>query len=171
LGQLVSITGLEYKPTSEAPGPLIPHSVELILDGQHLGWLGGVSAEVAKAFDLVDRALIADIAIELLLQRPQPKQFQPLPLYPSIEEDISLIMDEQMEIGKAIAVISQSSDYIENLELVNIYRHHSLGQGKKSPLLHLTFRAADHTLVSAELADIRTTIVSQLEKIGILVRT
>jgi phenylalanyl-tRNA synthetase beta chain len=141
------------------------------LGGVQLGWVGGVVPEIEKTFDLPEGTLLADIAIEALLQRPQPKQFQPLPQYPSIEEDLSLVMDEPMPVSEAInAIIQGGGALVEKVELTSIYRDKSLGQGKKSPLLHITFRADNHSLASSELADVRQKIVQELEKKEIQVR-
>jgi phenylalanyl-tRNA synthetase beta chain len=172
LGQLVSLRGLAYRPAQSSPAPFDPSSAaQIICDNQPIGWIGSLLSAVQDAFNVPAETLVVELAIESLLQRPQVKPFQALPLYPSVEEDISLVMEEGMEVGQASKTIYQAGGpLVESVELVNIYRHESLGESKKSPLLHIAFRSADHSLASNELADVRLQIIQQLEKEEIQVR-
>ncbi len=136
-----------------------------------IGNLGYLDAQTCQNFDIPAHVLIAELDIDQLINSTHHQLFIPLDKYPSLEEDLSLLIDEQQPIGPIIdAIIKAGQPLLQQAYLTDTYRHDSLGKNQKSPLIHLVFRHPDKTLSSQEVAETRTKIVDQLKQQGITLR-
>ena len=89
-----------------------------------------------------------------------------------MEEDLSLIVDEVMALGSILSLIKACQpELIADLSYGGSYRSAAIGVGKKSPLIHITYRAPDRTLSSKEVGVVRQTIIAALAKHEVSVRT
>jgi len=64
------------------------------------------------------------------------------------------------------AVRAGGGELLEGLGVFDLYRGEQLGEGNKSLALRLEFRAPDRTLTDEEVAGLRGSIESELERIG-----
>ena len=88
-------------------------------------------------------------------------KYQPLPLTPLVEKDLSLLVDESVE-WKAIenAIISK----VNSIEFIEEYKGNQVPEGKKSITLHLKFGNKNETMTSDEIDDKMNTIIKTLDK-------
>ena len=102
------------------------------------------------AFDL-DFDTITNIASD-------QKTYEPIPEYPPIIEDISVILPPKTFIADVISLIKRQSQLVKNIELTDRYPE------KGSVTLRLTYQHTKKTLTDAEVQKIRDKIVNTLEK-------
>lgn len=166
------LDNLEYQLKSHPGGPFEPSNTAAIeYQGKPIGYLGAIQRSVQHAYDL-GPTLMVELDLEQALANRQHPTFQVFPKYPAVEEDLSLIVDQDVAIGEVVSIISMAGgDILESVEYRETYRGKGLEDNQKSPLLHLTFRAPDRTLSSTELAEVRTTIQQALTKHHIQVRS
>jgi phenylalanyl-tRNA synthetase beta chain len=89
---------------------------------------------------------------------------QPVPAFPPVLEDISVIVDETLPAGEIEAAIRQvGGQMLAAVRLFDIYRGEQIGAGKKSLAYSLTYQAFDRTLTDQEAAQIRQRIIRRLE--------
>jgi phenylalanyl-tRNA synthetase beta chain len=138
-------------------------SCELRLDGERLGFLGELSADGSKRFELRGPSTVAEIRISLLDRIadlvPQAVELSSLP---AVDRDINLVVPETVrwaEIARTIQ--SAAGPDLERLEYRDTYRDaERLGAGKKSFLFTLILRRRDATLTSAEADSVRDAVVA-----------
>ncbi len=136
---------------------------ELRLDGERFGFLGEVSAEGRKRFELHERSTVAEVRISVLERIaelvPQAVELSSLP---AVERDINLVVPEQVRWGEiARKILSSAGVDLEHLVYRDTYRDpERLGAGKKSFLFTLILRRRDATLTSGEADSVRDAVVA-----------
>jgi phenylalanyl-tRNA synthetase beta chain len=132
-----------------------------------LGGFGELHPLIKERYDLgTDPVIAADLDLEVLLaSSPSLFSTEPVPVFPGINEDIALIVDEALPNGKLEAVIREAGGkLLKNVRLFDIYRGEQIGLGKKSLAYNLTYQAADRTLTDTEAAQVRNRIIRRLER-------
>ncbi len=115
----------------------------------------------------------AEIAIfelnftELNKLATEERKYRPIPKFPAIEIDVSVIIDRENEVGKIRSAILQSDqNLIAETELFDIYQGENLPDDKKSVAFKVTLLAEDRTLTDEEMAQTQQKIFTALEKMG-----
>ncbi len=118
-----------------------------------LGSFGLLHADILHAFDLEGPIVAAEVGLPAFYDhQPPDREVQPLPAYPAIERDLSVILDERTpwsEVERAIR--QQNLPLLEIIDFITTYRGKQVGEGRKSLTLRLRFRAADRTLTHDEV--------------------
>ena len=125
---------------------------------KEIGTLGYIKPTVV-AFDL-DSDAIANLATN-------QKTYEPIPEYPPVIEDISLIIDKITHVRKIVKEIEKRSSRSLKIstEITDIYQDKKLEkENKKSVTVKLTYQARNRTLTDGEVQKIRQKIISTLEK-------
>ncbi len=138
-------------------------SCQLRLDGELWGYLGEVSGEGLRRFDLRAATTVAEVKVSLLSRVADlVRLWQPQPAFPAIGRDLNFVVDEQVRWAEiAAAVRASGGERLELLEYKDTYRDEArLGAGKKSVLMSITLRARESTLTSHEADAIRDRIVA-----------
>jgi phenylalanyl-tRNA synthetase beta chain len=136
-------------------------SAQLWLDGKLIGYLGELSPQGLKQFELRGATTVAEIQVAALMSaaRLVPK-YVPLPLQPATSRDVNLVVDERVRWADLAGAVRSSGKFLEELQYVETYRSPQLGAGKKSLLMTLTFRKPEGTLTSEEADQLRDQIVN-----------
>ncbi len=136
---------------------------ELRLDGERFGYLGELSSDGLKRFELRGPSTVAEVRLALLDRIaelvPQAVEISSLP---AVERDVNLVVAERVrwsEIARTIQ--SAAGSDLERLIYRDTYRDaERLGAGKKSFLFSLVLRRRETTLTSAEADEVRDAVVA-----------
>ncbi|NIP26926.1 MAG: phenylalanine--tRNA ligase subunit beta [Phycisphaerae bacterium] len=147
----------------------------IMVDDKEYGVAGIVGRAVKEKYDFTELSpCAAELDFELLLslQRGDVK-VKPIPRFPAIQRDLSIIVDEKVSWADIFeAVKARASNELENIQFVGIYRGEGIPSGKKSVTLSLRFRDEDGTLTHETVDTFQTDIVSNLDKsLGAQLRT
>jgi phenylalanyl-tRNA synthetase beta chain len=75
------------------------------------------------------------------------KQLHPLPKFPPVRRDLSLVVDESMAFERIESLVREvKPELLESLEYVTTYRGKQIDKGKKSVTIALVFRSPTETL-------------------------
>ena len=126
--------------------------------------MGEIAPDVQRNFELPMRAYYAELDLKSLLSLAQGEiRFVPLPKYPALERDIAVILPEDVEAGAVARCIRQNGgNYLESVELFDVYRGGQLGEGQKSLAYALSFRSSDMTLTDESIAKNMDNILAAL---------
>ena len=115
--------------------------------------LGEVHPAVRENFDMPARALVAEINLETIAALSQPMgAVKPMPRYPAVSRDLSLVMPERTSVGPLMADMAKAAGAIlEDVKLFDVYRSAALGADMKSVAFAFVFRGADRTLTEQEI--------------------
>jgi len=123
-------------------------AANVLLDGEPIGTFGLLDAKRQKQFDLQTPVVAAELdAPSLLGEYPPMAEAKETPRQPTIERDLSVIVEEATP-WRAIeqAILDTKPAEMESLEFVGTYRGKPIAKGNKSVTLRMVFRAEDRTL-------------------------
>lgn len=136
-----------------------------------LAWRG---ARVGRLFELhpsmveTGRAAIVEIDLrEMDRLRRTEKRYQPIRRFPASAFDLSVmapLRELAGELEKRLAALAGAD--LDSIEFVRQYSGPPLPEGVKSVSFRLTVAAADHTLSSAEVGQIRQRIIDGMKAAG-----
>ena len=131
-----------------------------------LGYIGQVHPLVAKNYDIDCEVYCAEINFTALfaLRLPEPT-YTPLPKYPTVTRDISVVCDESVTVGDAENVITAAAGkLLRKIRLFDIYRGTGIADGKKSLAFSLELRADDRTLTDTDSEQVISKVLKALEE-------
>jgi phenylalanyl-tRNA synthetase beta chain len=141
---------------------------------QTVGFLGQIDPAVAQKLSLRDVPAAAELKLAALLSgsRHVP-QLHPLPRFPAVRRDVSLIVGENERFGKIeLLVRAEKLEFLESIEFVTTYRGKPLESGQKSVTIALVFRRPDATLTSEQVeASLQKAVEAARRQLGATVRT
>ena len=143
------------------------------IDGVEVGVMGQVHPLVAKNYGIDVDVYCAEINFTKLLGCLLPDAtYTPLPKYPSVTRDLSLICDESVTVADAEAVISAAAGkLLRGVKLFDIYRGVGVPEGKKSMAFSLELRADDRTLTDTDSEAVVAKVLTALkEKLDAILR-
>ena len=135
--------------------------------------LGEVNPEVHDRFEMTGRAYIAELDLDQLRRLQQPMgAVKPMPRFPAVARDLSLVMDERVEIGPMLRDLAKAGgSLLEDAKMFDVYRNPVLGPDKKSVAFSFVFRAPDRTLTEAEITKAMDKLLKTAEeKYGAVIR-
>jgi phenylalanyl-tRNA synthetase beta chain len=122
---------------------------EIVVDGKIIGVCGVVSDKAAGSFGLGKAQLVAaelDFE-ELVAMQGAVVKVKPLPRFPAIDRDLSLIVEEKVLWADITAAVEKKAPAeLEGICFAGIYRGKPIEAGKKSVTVSLRFRDEDGTL-------------------------
>ncbi len=133
---------------------------------QRLGVLGRLAPALAAHFKLRQEAYLAELDLEALYAAGlQPPAYRPLPRFPGVARDFSLLLDNGVSFG----AVRRAIEGLKIAELVSVagvdrFRGGSLPTGKYSLLVRVTFQSFEQTLTDEQIRGYSERIVRALGK-------
>lgn len=140
---------------------------QISVNSRTIGTAGIVSNVVRGKFDFKDLSpAAAELDFEQLIAlRSGSVKVKPIPRYPAIDRDLSIIVDENVTWADITrAVNKKAPTELENIQFVGIYRGKSIPAGKKSVTFSLRFRDQDGTLTHDTVDRFQADVVKSLSK-------
>ena len=145
-GTGTAVTIEPTKPIMSAFDPDAHASVKL--RDQTLGYMALVSKPTLKQFGIDSPVAVAEVNLDALLALyPPMATVHALPAFPSIERDLSVIVEEMTPWAKIEAAINAvNPDRMVGLSFAGVYRGKQIGAGRKSVTLRMRFQDPARTL-------------------------
>ncbi len=139
---------------------------KVTIDGVDVGYMGQVHPLVAKNYGLDTEVYCAEISFtKLFALRLSDPTYVPLPKYPGVNRDLSLICDEAVTVAQIEDVITASAGkLLRGVKLFDIYRGVGVPEGKKSMAFSLELRADDRTLTDTDSEGVVTKVLTALRE-------
>ena len=136
------------------------------LDGQDIGRLGLIPEKITRAFGLDTPVMAAEIEPGNIIDHyPPDTEAHPLPAFPTIERDVSAIIDESVAwAGIQEAVKALKLDHLEAADFITVFRGKQISAGRKSLSFRLCFRARDRTLTHEEVDPQMESVIKMIKQ-------
>ncbi len=148
---------------------------QIVINGEVIGTAGIVSQAVKERFDFKNLSpVVAEMDFEQLLSiHTVAMKVKPIPRFPSIERDLSIIVDEIITWADILeSVNKKKTAEMEDIQFIDIYHGEGIPPGKKSVTLSLRFRDEDGTLTHQSVDRLEADIKENLNKsVGAKLRT
>ena len=142
-----------------------------------VGAAGQLSRRVAERFKLKHDVWLAELPLEPLVlaceQHRAARRFEPLPRFPAVERDFSLLVGDAVTFERVAGVIrGLGIGEVERIEAVDLFRGGAIPAGKHSLLVRVTLQSREATLTDSQVNNAAARIVAALEReLGAALRT
>ena len=139
---------------------------KITIDGIEVGVIGQVHPLVAKNYGIDVDVYCAEVNFTKLLTVLLPDAtYTPLPKYPSVSRDLSLMCDEEVTVAQIEDTITAAAGkLLRGVKLFDIYRGVGVPEGKKSMAFSLELRADDRTLTDTDSEGVVTKVLAALKE-------
>jgi phenylalanyl-tRNA synthetase beta chain len=140
------------------------------------GVAGQLARRIADLYKFRQDVFVAELKLEPLLTGVEAadaaRRFKPLPRFPAVERDFSLVLAHGVRFAQVIETIrSLRIDELESIEAADLFRGGQIPAGKFSLMIRVKFQSAEATFTDAQLNDFSERIVAALqEKLGATLR-
>ena len=170
-GELEAVfAGLRAKKTSYAavkdnPSYHPGRCASVCVDGEVIGVMGQVHPAVAANYGIDVEVYCAEISFTKLLGLLLPDAtYTPLPKYPTVTRDLSLVCTEDVTVADVENTITAAAGkLLRGVKLFDIYRGVGVPEGKKSMAFSLELRADDRTLTDTDSEAVMTKVLAALK--------
>jgi phenylalanyl-tRNA synthetase beta chain len=136
-------------------------------DGTAIGSIGRLAEAIVTAYKFRQPVYIAELDLSALLASEQrPTQYTPLPRYPSVVRDVTLLISRHVNFAEVVQAVESKkvADYASAM-LVGVYEGENIPESKRSVTLRIEYRSDERTLRDEEVEERhRGLIDSLLEK-------
>jgi phenylalanyl-tRNA synthetase beta chain len=133
-------------------------------DGTGIGTIGRLAESVAADYKFRYPIYVLELDLEALLNGPaRVVQYAPLPRYPSVVRDISLLLDRSVSLDEVVKVVNDGhvADF-RSVKLVGIFEGGNIPPAKRSVTLRLEYRSDERTLRDQEVEERHGQLTSSL---------
>ncbi len=139
-------------------------SAAISIEGARVGSIGRLAESIVGAYKFRQPVFVAEVDLSALIEiKELPVLYSPLPRFPSIVRDVSLLVDRQVTVAELLrAAQDQKVEHFIGAKFVGAYEGKGIADNKRSVTLRIEYRADDRTLRDEEVDDSRTRLVAFL---------
>lgn len=140
-------------------------SAEILLAGKSIGTLGKLSSEISTNYKFKQPVYVAEVDLQTLLENAElPDFYQPLPIYPPIIRDVSLLTKRSLSFADIRReIINQNFEICRKVEFVDIFEGKEMAENERSITIRLVYRSDERTLTEAEVEEVHQKILDKLQ--------
>ncbi|MEM7370593.1 MAG: phenylalanine--tRNA ligase subunit beta [Bacteroidota bacterium] len=159
----------------ECSHPEFNYGLEMLVRGKVLLRYGSVATQLSQQYDLKQEAFFLLIDWDQLTQIyfSSSPSFHPIPQYPSIRRDISMVLEDRISFAEINQLVSKANPgLIRSVELHDVYKGKGIEKGHKSYLISIEFRDDKKTLADKAVQKITERVYQLLEnQLGAKIRS
>jgi phenylalanyl-tRNA synthetase beta chain len=154
-----------YKIEKEV-NPLFSPGFKLMYKKSTVGYFGKISNKLIT--EMVTKDIYDVLGFELCTKPfmdclDKINQYKPISKFPKMEREINFVTKNSLDSGKISTLIKNSGKgLIKSIIPVNLYRHDSLGNDKKSIVFKLIFQSETKTLIDQDVNSIIDQIIKKV---------
>ena len=135
----------------------------------NFGVAGQLAKRIADIFKFRQDVLVAELRLEPLVTGVEAadaaRRFKPLPRFPAVERDFSLVLADGVTFAQVIETIrSLRITEVESIEAADLFRGGQVPAGKFSLMIRVKFQSSEATFTDAQLNDFSARIVAALQQ-------
>ena len=140
------------------------YAAQIRVNNTVIGIMGEIHPQVLKNFDLRQTGHIFEIDLNALIPLiPEVVEAKPLPKYPAVARDFTLIVDNGLESNEIVKKIQALDEpLVENVYLFDKFEGKQIPKGKKSLSFRIRYRSDNRTLEDEEINLLHKTIADKI---------
>ncbi len=159
--------GITWSLGDPVGSPFHPGRSAFVMVGEEpIGVLGEIHPKVAEAFDLPGRVAAVELEVEALMRHaPAVLQIREVPRFPPVHRDLAFTLPAATPAGAVHAsLVEAGGDLIGEVTVFDVFSGPPLPPATKSLGFSVDFRAADRTLIDAEVDEVCSRIAERIER-------
>ncbi|MGI9066844.1 MAG: phenylalanine--tRNA ligase subunit beta [Pyrinomonadaceae bacterium] len=136
----------------------------MLRDGTPIGSIGRLSETIAAAYKFRQPVYLAELDLTALLDSAQRTvQYKPLPRYPSVVRDVTLLVGRDLSFAELLDAVDSErvADYSE-AKLVGTYEGKNIPEDRRSVTLRIEYRSEEGTLRDEEVEERHRRLIDAL---------
>jgi len=145
----------------------LEYSFGIAVKEEKLGYLGKLEGEVADYFDINKKdVFVAELNLDALLNFVDlNKSYKPLPIYPVVRRDISLVIKEEILLKDILKSIELAGfKLLKEIKVIDFYKGIPIPSGFKGITLSCFYYSDTHTLTDEEVNSEHNSLCNLLKK-------
>ncbi|MGI8549935.1 MAG: phenylalanine--tRNA ligase subunit beta, partial [Dehalococcoidia bacterium] len=157
--------------SGEDPDLIPGQTAQVLLEDKQVGVIGQVHPEVATNFGLEEDVYLVELRLaDLLPYLGRLHAYQPASRYPTVKQDLDLIVGEKVPAEEIQAVIARGR-YVVEVRPWDVFTGGQIPPSHKSITFAVFYQAEDRTLTDAEVSQSQSRIEQQLaQRLGARLR-
>lgn len=137
-----------------------------------IGYLGEVHPTVQKNYEIGTRTYVAKLLIDEMQPLAQTEiTYQPLPKFPAITRDLSLVCADEVPVGDLQAAMKKAvGNILEQITLFDVYKGEQIAAGMKSVSFSIRMRSHEGTLTDEQADAAMKRVLKALKEHGVTLR-
>lgn len=137
-----------------------------------IGYLGEVHPTVQKNYEIGTRTYVAKLLIDEMQPLAQTEiTYQPLPKFPAITRDLSLVCADEIPVGDLQAAMKKAvGNILEQITLFDVYKGEQIAAGMKSVSFSIRMRSHEGTLTDEQADAAMKRVLKALKEHGATLR-
>jgi phenylalanyl-tRNA synthetase beta chain len=134
--------------------------------GTPIGTIGRLSEAIAGSYKFRQPVYLAELDLTALLESAQRTvQYKPLPRYPSVVRDVTLLVGRDISFSELLGAVDSEriADY-STAKLVGTYEGKNIPEDKRSVTLRIEYRSEEGTLRDDEVEERHRKLIDSLMK-------
>jgi len=135
-----------------------------LADGTTIGSLGRLSDSVSDAYKFRQPVFVAELDLTRLLSAAElPAQYKPLPRYPSVVRDLTILVDRQVTLDELLSTIDeQQVEDCRGAQFVGTYEGANIPEDRRAVTLRIEYRSDERTLRDEEVEERQRSLIDSL---------
>ncbi len=136
-----------------------------------IGVIGEIHPTAAENYDINCRVYAAELYMGRMFEcEGEERKYKPLPKYPAMTRDLSLLCDDEVTSDTIIDIIKANAKYLESVSVFDMYKGGQVPEGKKSLSYKMVLRK-DGTMTDEEADKSVERVLKALAERDIVLRT
>jgi phenylalanyl-tRNA synthetase beta chain len=134
--------------------------------GAEIGSIGRLSDFIAAPYKFRQPVYVAELDFTALLDsEPRAIQYKPLPRFPSVVRDVTLLISRDLSLSELLRAVDSAAvaDYA-GAQLVGTYEGKNIPESKRAVTMRIEYRSDDRTLRDEEVEERHRGLIDSLLK-------
>ncbi|MDO4156631.1 MAG: phenylalanine--tRNA ligase subunit beta [Oscillospiraceae bacterium] len=147
-------------------------SAVIYKDKTPIGYLGEVHPIVQKNYDIGTRTYVAKLLVDEMQPLAETEiSYQPLPKFPAITRDLSLVCADEVPVGVLQSAMKKAvGNILEQITLFDVYKGEQIASGMKSVSFSIRMRSHEGTLTDEQADAAMKRVLKALQEHGATLR-
>jgi phenylalanyl-tRNA synthetase beta chain len=142
---------------------LLGRTASVTVDGRPIGIVGQVHPRVTSAFDIEGEVAMFELDLEALLAHGgEVVRYEPVSPYPTLEQDLAIVVSDDVPAARAIALI-ESFPLVRSASVFDVYSGPPVPRGKKSLAFSISYQSPKKTLTDEDVRREQARIAERLK--------
>ena len=140
-------------------------TAQILRNNLPVGWVGALHPEILNYFKISYQVFVFEIDYISISSAKRVPHYREMSRFPSIRRDIAVVVDDSVTAQSVFDCLKNiSSDFLQELQLFDMFTGKGIDSGKKSLALCLILQHRDRTLTDDEVDTLVGQVVSLLEQ-------
>jgi phenylalanyl-tRNA synthetase beta chain len=163
----LQIRGAAFGKAEDVPYLHPGKASKVVLDHEVLGVLGEVHPQVLGHYEVQGAVYLFELDFSKMVKwAGEERRFQPLPKFPAIYRDLSVVVDKDLEVERIMETIRGfRQPYVGEVTVFDLYQGPPIPEGKKGVSYRIRYQANDRTLTDEEVNRYHEELFSRLKEV------